>query len=438
MKSFHKFPWFTCALVAAFSGIFPGAAPAQQAEKAPLTAMTISGLRSLPPDLILAESGLKNGDPVGREELQAAADRLAQLGLFSKINYEFKTRNGGLSVNFVAEENPRVPVFFDNIPWFTDQELNDAIRKTIPYYDGSAPEGGSLLDRIGESLGKFLEGHQLRVDVEHELIGNPLGDGAVQEYKITGGSLRISRIEFSDPLALSSKGLQIHVSELLGKPFSRLSIELFLAEHVKPFYVAQGYLRVKIGPPEIRLSGNPAKPLPEEIPVFIPVVTGAVYQWNGADWKGNSALPAIQLNDFLGLKSGAIADAVAIQADFDKVRDEYGRRGFVEARLDAQPAFDDQAHKVSYHVTVTEGWKYQMGEIVVTGTSLAAEKLLRAAFPVAAGEVFDKVKFEHFLARIQKEGNEIFGELPVHYTEVGHWLRTDPQKKTVDVLLDFK
>jgi hypothetical protein len=32
----------------------------------------------------------------------------------------------------------------------------------------------------------------------------------------------------------------------------------------------------------------------------------------------------------------------------------------------------------------------------------------------------------------------IFKELPVHYTDVGHWLETDPAKGTVDVLLDFK
>jgi len=28
--------------------------------------------------------------------------------------------------------------------------------------------------------------------------------------------------------------------------------------------------------------------------------------------------------------------------------------------------------------------------------------------------------------------------LPVHYDTVGHWLRTDAEKHSVDVLLDFK
>ena len=33
---------------------------------------------------------------------------------------------------------------------------------------------------------------------------------------------------------------------------------------------------------------------------------------------------------------------------------------------------------------------------------------------------------------------DIFGEMPIHYTEFGHWLRPDTDKHTVDVLLDFK
>jgi hypothetical protein len=76
--------------------------------------------------------------------------------------------------------------------------------------------------------------------------------------------------------------------------------------------------------------------------------------------------------------------------------------------------------------------------MVLTGLSPAGERKLHAAWPFPAGAVFDKAKFEELLTKLQTHQEQVFGELPVHYEHVGHWLQTDPAKFTVDVLLDFK
>jgi hypothetical protein len=75
---------------------------------------------------------------------------------------------------------------------------------------------------------------------------------------------------------------------------------------------------------------------------------------------------------------------------------------------------------------------------VLTGLSLAAERRLQQMWPTAAGAVFDKTLFENFLTNLESHPSDIFGDLPLHYDSVGHWLRTDPDKHLVDVLLDFK
>jgi hypothetical protein len=38
----------------------------------------------------------------------------------------------------------------------------------------------------------------------------------------------------------------------------------------------QGYLQAKLGPPEVRLSGPPTAKLPEQLPVFVPIVAGDI------------------------------------------------------------------------------------------------------------------------------------------------------------------
>jgi len=61
------------------------------------------------------------------------------------------------------------------------------------------------------------------------------------------------------------------------------------------------------------------------------------------------------LNGLLGIKNGDTADGMQIEAAWDRAREEYARRGYLEAKLDPLPAYDDQAHTVSYSVSIQRG-----------------------------------------------------------------------------------
>lgn len=405
---------------------------------APLKEIHVEGEKLLTENQIIALTRLMTGSRVGRSDLQAGADNLVKTGLFASVNYNFHTRGEGVTVAFHVEEAPRIPAYFDNIPWFADSELGDAIRNRLPFFDGTLPEAGAAVDQASEAVKELLSSRGLQVTAAHMVIANPLGDGNVQEIRIEGAALRIAKMEFSDPSLSASKAVQQHLSEILGKPYSRMSIDLFLAEAIKPIYLRQGYLRAKLGPAEVRLAGNPAQKLPDQIPVFVPVAPGAVYRWKEARWTGNSLVSEFTLNTLLGLKPGDVADGMQMEAGWDRVREEYGSRGYLDAKLDPVAMYGDQAQTVSCSVSIQEGRQYRFGKMVLTGISLAGERKLRALWPVPEGEIFDKSKFEEILTKLQTHQEQVFGELPVHYETVGHWLQTDAAKGTVDVLLDFK
>jgi outer membrane protein assembly factor BamA len=426
--------------LALFFSIFVERSLAQTPETgtAALRELHIEGMKGIAEADVLPITGLHTGAQVTRKDLQSAADRLVQSGLFAKVSYDFRTKVEGLGVTYHVQEAPRVPAYFDNLPWFSDGELSDVIRKTLPFYDGALPEAGDVVDQAAEALKDLLAARGLQVTVEHQALANPLGDGTVQEFQIKGAALKIAKIEFSDPALTSSLAVQQHVSELLARPYSRMTIDLFLAEHVRPFFLRQGCLRVKLGPPEVRLTGNPNQKLPEEIPVYIPVAPGAVYHWKGVEWSGNSLLSTFTLASSVGMKPGDAANGMEIEAGWDRVREEYARQGYLEAKVDPSATYDDQAHTVSYAVKVEEGNQYKFGTMVLTGISMAAERRLREAWPIPAGESFDKTKYEEFLTKLETHPEKIFGDLPVHYENVGHWVRTDAGMGIADVLLDFK
>ncbi len=386
----------------------------------------------------MALTGLQPGALAGRDDLQAAADKLVKSGLFANVKYNFQTRTDGVLVTFHVEEAPRIPAYFDNLPWFGDGELNDAIRKKLPFYDGTLPNAGTVVDQAADALSEFLVTHGLQAAIEHQAISNPNGEGDVQQFHIEGASLRIFSLEFSDPSLNSSRVVQQQLSDLKGKAYSRMAIDLFLTEQVRPIYQKQGCLRAKLGPPEVRLTGNPNQKLPEQIPVYVPVAPGAVYHWKGVQWTGNSLFSSITLTGDLALVAGEVADGMALEAGWDRVREEYAHRGYLDAKIDPAAAYDDQAHTIAYTARVEEGKPYKLGAMVITGLSTSAEKRLREAWPIPAGELFDKTLFEEFLTKLQTNPGQVFGDLPVHYDNVGHWLQPDESKSTVDVLLDFK
>jgi outer membrane protein assembly factor BamA len=403
-----------------------------------LKSIHAEGMKTFTEEQVATLSGLQLGSQVSRNDLQDAANLLLRSGLFAKANFKFDTHNNDVGLTFHVEENPRLSVVYDNIPWFDDSELTEAVRKDLPFYDGTLPEGGTVVELAANALASFLTDHGLKAEIQHYVLANPLLDASEQQFVIVGVTQTIASVEFSDPSLTNNLAVEQHLSEVRGKPYSRLTIDVFLAEAIRPIYLEKGYLRAKLGPAQVRLSGNPNKKFPDAIPVYVPCVPGAVYQWKDAQWQGNQALSSETLKQLMRLKPGDAANGMTIEGGWERLREEYGHLGYLEAKVEPVGNYDDQAHTVFYAVAITEGKQYRFHDMTITGMSATGERMIRDAWPIKPGEVMDKTAFEQFLLQLESHRETVFRNLPVHYDTVGHWLQTNQDKGTVDALLDFK
>ena len=98
----------------------PPPSAAQNNSTAVLREVKSDGLKTLTNDQVTSLSGLQIGQQVGKDDLQGAADKLVQSGLFAHVKYNFNSRADGLVLLFHLEEAERIPAYFDNLPWFTD------------------------------------------------------------------------------------------------------------------------------------------------------------------------------------------------------------------------------------------------------------------------------------------------------------------------------
>jgi outer membrane protein assembly factor BamA len=398
----------------------------------------VSGSHRYSDSQIASTAGLKPGDPVDRDKLQEIADRLAQLGVFSRVNFRFTARDNRAAVDFELQDAATVPVMFENFPWFTDQELSDEIRRAVPLFDGQAPKDGALLEEITAALSAKLAARGIQASVEHSLVAQPSSEGEIMQFRQDGPSFTVSSVQFNDFTAQNSEKLHDRVSDLVGKKFSRFAVELFENEQVRPLYLSAGQIRVRFGAPIIQLSDASGGNASGTVIVQIPIEPGPVLHISGVHWNGNMAIDDATLSRLVTLKAGDLADGMRLAAGWQQIELEYGHRGYLDAKVSPVAQFEDTNAAVAYNVKITEGPQYRMGQLVITGLSVDAERTLRNAWRLAPGQIFDQTYLNSMLAKFEKPTVAIFGQMPIHYAQMEHWLRTDPQNHVVDVLIDFQ
>jgi outer membrane protein assembly factor BamA len=425
------------AVATAFPAPLGAQTPAAPAT-AKLASVAVTGTKRYPVDQIAADTGLTVGQLVGRDDLQSAADKLAELGVFSQVNYRFKSVPAGVALEFVVADAPTLPVDYDNIPWFTDDELTAALKKSVGLFDGAAPESGTILDQMTAALETLLPSRGVHAVVDRDITEDPISGGKMIEFHIEGDALPVASVQFGDPAASIDPHVRQSLADIIGKPYSRMTIQLFEMEQVRPVYFSSGHLRVQFAAPQVHFQGDPNGPTPAKVVVTLPIEPGPIYHFAGAQWTGNTVMDATMLNGLLGLKPGALADGMAIAAGWDNVEQAYGHKGHLDAKVNPTETINDANATVSYVVTIDEGPLYRMGDLVITGLSLDGENRVRAAFHLSPAQIFDQGYVDEFIAMLQKPTPDVFGQLPVHYAECGHWIRPNTTTHLADVLLDFR
>jgi outer membrane protein insertion porin family len=429
-------PFLAAPLAIAQQNATQAAAP-QQSGSSPLAAVEVVGSKRYRSEQIAPFAGLHLGSGISRDDLQQGANRLAALGIFMGVQYRFASSGTGVKVTYEVVDAPEIPVTFDNIPWLTDEELTAGLKTALPLFDGNAPESGAFLDDISSAIQKLLDAKSIHARVTHNLTIAGAANQKVQLFSAEGADLIVGAIEFPDALARTDHGLQDRVIDLIGQPYSRSGLEVFELEQVRPIYISHGFLQVKFGQPDVKFTSTPNTPAADtsKVTITIPIEPGHPYNWNGITFKGNYSIPTETFDELVKLQTGDVADGMKIESGIEAARNFYSERGYLDAKIEAVPKFDEDSKRVAYAVTIDEGPQYHMGQLILTGLSLDGEKRIRSAWQIPAGAIFDKNAYETF---VDTGIRRAFAGSPFRYDKIGSFVQQNPQDAKVDVLLDFQ
>lgn len=411
-----------------------------QPEQMTLRKVQVLGLKKITNQQVMEISGLKIGDTISRDAIDAAAQKLMDSGLFKKLSYKISVLKTDATVIFEAEETTRnLPVVFDNFVWFTEAEIARAIRQDVPFFDGTSPEAGTTADRIAAALSRLLAAKRIAGQVDALPYAN-LANGRMELlFTVKGVRLPICSVNFTGATEVPEADLIKASQALLNTNFSRKDVGGFAQVKLFPLYRHIGHLRADFQTPTANLVDSSGD-CQGGVAVTIPVDEGIVYSWGGAEWNGNKLIASDDLNTALGMKDGELADGLKIDEGVKAARKTYGKRGYIAARLKPSLVFDDATKKVNYRFEIDEGPRYFMGTLTINGLQPETAEALRSKWTLGNNAVFDETYVDDFrqvaLRDFIRGLTQQFG--PAYRPRVELSSKPNAQDQTVDVLIEFK
>jgi outer membrane protein assembly factor BamA len=397
----------------------------QEAGPAVIAAIHATGSKRFAEADIIAATGLKKGQTAEVPDLENSAKALAATGAFREVNYSYQSGPGGLRVEFrVADHEEFVPARFDNFAWLPPRQLVEKLHAAVPLFAGELPVRGNLADQVQEELQSMLTGLGVAGMVRYEREKRGTDDPVTAiDYTVEGVRTEIERVKFPGATPAMLPALEEVADALSGTEYSLSRIESFAEKRLLPVYWSRGYARASLAATTPVVVKTTTETTTVEIEV--PINEGLQYRLQGVQFSGNAAFPTDRLSSMIREKPGESLDLVRFNADIQSMGALYVSRGYVKARVNAKPTFNDAAGAVSYAVQISEGSVYRMGDLDIIQFDQRTTSRLQEQWRLHKGEVFDATYPKRFVTDFVESGGA-----PVKIEENVH-----DNDKTVDIVL---
>jgi outer membrane protein insertion porin family len=407
-----------------------------------LASVKVKGTKRFKDEDVIAASGLQIGRVVSDEDFKKAARALGDTGAFTDIAYSFSYSSAGTKLELQLSDAPKfLPAHFEDFVWFSDEELNKAVRNHVPLFHGEIAAFGHMADEVSDALQTLLVQNGIAGRVEYLRTPGPGGGIASFSYSVADVFIRIRDIKFTGVAPAELPLLEAAAQKLPERGYSRTRLNTLVERDLSPILRARGFLKASFGPPQpkvvkIATASSDSDPNGEplnttNIDVEFAVVQGRQYKVSAIEWSGNSEFPSDKLQGLIHLQPGQPADTVRLGEDLAEVRTLYGSKGYVNAALNVDAQFDDAASTAAIHIGVKEEYVYHMGDLEFRGLDNGLTAKLREAWKIRQGEVYDATYLDQYLPAANKL-------LPASLDwEVVPHVTPNIRDKTVDVDLQY-
>ena len=121
-----------------------------------LQQITFTGAPGYSQSELLAFTGLKPGGSATQQQIEDAAQRLNDTGLFDEVNFTGNVK-GIVYTLKAAPSTAMLPARFGNFVWWQDDEINRTLKARVAFYQADAvPTSGNMRASICSTLMAML------------------------------------------------------------------------------------------------------------------------------------------------------------------------------------------------------------------------------------------------------------------------------------------
>ena len=395
-------------------------------KKWPIEKIGVEGLKNYSQSQVLAAAGLKVGQVAGKEDFDAARDRLLATGVFETVGYRFAPAAGssGYAAAFeVVEVEPVYTVRFEglNAP---EGEIAAWLRRKDPFFGAKIPATEAILKRHAAAIEEYLPG-------AGQIAGKVVADSPDQfaiVFRPAAGPPKVAEVRFQgNAVVPSTVLLNTFGGVAYGSIYSEPSFRTLLDASIRPIYEARGRIRVAFS----AIQTEKAKDV-EGLVVMVTVDEGESYSLGEVRIAGESPVPAKDLVKVGGFKPGDMANFDDVTAGLDLMKKRIRREGYMRVALQVDRRIDDAKKTVDLEVRPELGPRFMFGSLTLQGLDLHGEAAVKKLWALKEGKPFNSEYPDFFLEQVKQRG--LFDELGATKSS----LKIDEQNYVVDVTLNFR
>lgn len=384
--------------------------------------------RHIDPTELLRISGLHQGAPLTKDEIEAALQKLADSGDFTNLTYS--VNNTALTIRLTPSAALQVfPVRFVNFVWWQQDELLQLLAKRVPLFHGEIPLQGNQTGDVEDVLvgllsEKGIPNARITAAPSSTYPGEPMNAVALS---ITSPDILVGDIQFDGSVPAVAEKFTALARKLAGRNFDFREVNETIQDNVHEIFADLGYLD--------GTSDSPVLVTPRKdsagyaVDVHATVHPGNLYRIGSLELHSEPPATDAELRAAIPFKVGDPASAADVRTAVEALARVYSDHGYLRARASANLKKNVSNATVAYSFTFSPGDPFRLASIDTSGLPGDLQQEFASLWHDDPGTLIDK--------EFQSNLRQTLEKLHTHYG-IFVAAKSDPVAHTVVIILQLR
>lgn len=354
-----------------------------------IDAVKIEGNRRIPSETFLRHT-VKVGQDFDMSKISSSIKEIFTTDLVVDVQVEMKLDDDKLTLVYLIKEKPYVNKVY--------LEGNINVKEHYITED-MLPMEGQILDRVKveENIAKIIkvyhdekyytatvtadieDRNDNTVDVFFRIEEGP--EARVYDIVFEGNDF-FTKKELLKTIATKEKGF---FSWLTGSGKLKQEVLALDVERIRGEYMKKGFIRARIGQPEVVIADEKKK----KLTLVFPIYEGERFKIDSVEFEGNKHRTDRELEDVLVLKSGDWFNVEEFQKDIGRLTDRFTEIGYAFANIEPLTIEDDSTNTIKLNYITEENILVKINRINIRGNSDTKDRVIRREMDIVEGDIYD-------------------------------------------------